>query len=87
MVPAAAGLDVVAADAAEGLPDAKGLAAELRAAIPALPQPEAPPAEDDSYFGTLMKSLSGIITDPADRRHRLARRWPRRPQPSPRRAT
>jgi hypothetical protein len=62
MVPAAPGLDVVAASAAEGLPDAKGLAAELRAAIPALPQAEAPPAEDDSYFGTLMKSLSGVIS-------------------------
>lgn len=62
MVPAASGLEVVAADAAAGIPDARGLAAELRAAIPALPQPAAPPAEDDSYFGTLMKSLSGIIS-------------------------
>lgn len=62
MVPAASGLDVVAADASEGLPAAPGLAAELRAAIPALPQAEAPPAEDDSYFGTVMKSLSGIIS-------------------------
>ncbi|WP_374329845.1 COG4223 family protein [Aestuariivirga sp.] len=62
MVPAASGLDVVAADAAEGVPDAKGLAAALRAAIPTLPKPEAPPAEDDSYFGTLMTSLSGIIS-------------------------
>ena len=62
MVPAASGLDVVAADASEGLPAAAGLAAELRAAIPALPQAEAPPAEDDSYFGTVMKSLSGIIS-------------------------
>lgn len=62
MVPAASGLEVVAADAAAGIPDARGLAAELRAAIPALPQPAAPAAEDDSYFGTLMKSLSGIIS-------------------------
>lgn len=62
MVPAAAGLDVVAAHAAEGLPDPKGLAAELTAAIPALPQPAAPAAEDNSYFGTLMKSLSGIVS-------------------------
>ncbi|MCX7349540.1 MAG: hypothetical protein NTZ54_08445 [Alphaproteobacteria bacterium] len=62
MVPAASGLDVVAADAAAGVPDAKGLAAELRAAIPALPQAEAPPAEDNSYFGALMKSLSGVIS-------------------------
>lgn len=62
MVPAASGLDVVAADAAEGVPDAQGLAAELRAAIPALPQAEAPAAEDNSYFGTVMKSLSGFIS-------------------------
>jgi hypothetical protein len=62
MVPAAAGLDTVAAHAAEGLPDAKGLAAELEALKPSLPQPEAPPAEDNSYFGTVMKSLSGIVT-------------------------
>jgi hypothetical protein len=62
MVPAAAGLDTVGARAAEGLPNAEGLTAELRAAIPALPQPAAPPAEDNSYFGTLMKSLSGIVT-------------------------
>ncbi len=62
MVPAAAGLDVVAAHAAEGLPDARGLAAELTAALPSLPQPAAPEAEDNSYFGTLMKSLSGIVS-------------------------
>lgn len=62
MVPAAPGLDVVASAAAEGLPDAQGLAAELRAAIPALPEAAAPPAEDDSYFGMLMKSLSGFIS-------------------------
>jgi hypothetical protein len=62
MVPAAAGLETVGARAAEGLPNAQGLTAELRAAIPALPQPEAPAAEDDSYLGTLMKQLSGVIT-------------------------
>ena len=62
MVPAAAGLDTVGARAAEGLPNAQGLTAELRAAIPALPQPASPPADDNSYFGTLMKSLSGVIT-------------------------
>ena len=62
MVPAAPGLDVIASDASEGLPDAKGLASELTAAIPSLPQPEAPAAEDDSYFGMVMKSLSGFIS-------------------------
>lgn len=62
MVPAAAGLEAVGARAAEGLPNAEGLTAELRAAIPALPQPAAAPAEDNSYFGSLMKSLSGVVT-------------------------
>jgi hypothetical protein len=62
MLPAAAGLDVLAAHAAEGLPDAAGLAGELRGLIASLPQPAKPAAEDDSYFGTLMKSLSGFIT-------------------------
>ena len=62
MVPAAPGLDTVASHAELGLANAQGLTEELRAAIPALPQPAAPQATDDSYFGTLMKSLSGIIT-------------------------
>lgn len=62
MVPAAPGLDVIAASAGEGVPDAKGLAAELRAAVPSLPQAEAPPPEDDSWFGSAMKSLSGIVS-------------------------
>jgi hypothetical protein len=51
----------VGARAAEGLPNAAGLVAELRAAIPALPQPEAPAAEDGSYLGSLMNSLSGVL--------------------------
>ena len=62
MVPAAAGLETVGARAADGLPNAQGLAQELRAAIPSLPQPAAPVAEDDSYLGSLMKSLSGVVT-------------------------
>jgi hypothetical protein len=61
MVPAAAGLQTVGARAAEGLPNASGLVAELRAAIPALPQPETPVAEDGSYLGSLMNSLSGVL--------------------------
>lgn len=63
MVPAAPGLDVLAAHAAEGLPDAQGLAAELVAAIPTLPQPEtAAPTSDDSYWNAFTGLISGIIT-------------------------
>ena len=40
MVPAAAGLDTLSANANEGLPTAAGLAAELTALIPLLPKPE-----------------------------------------------
>ena len=63
MVPAAAGLDVLARNADAGLPDAAGLAAELRAAIPALPQPAAAePAEGDGYLDWAFDMLSGIVT-------------------------
>lgn len=62
MVPAAAGLDTVTSYAANGVPNPQQLAAELRGLIPSLPAPAAPPAEDNSYFGALMKSLSGIVT-------------------------
>jgi hypothetical protein len=62
MVPAAAGLQTVGARAAEGLPNATGLTEELRAAIPALPQPQAPAAPDNSYLGSLMDSLSSIVS-------------------------
>jgi hypothetical protein len=57
----AAGLQTVGARAAEGLPNAAGLTEELRAAIPALPQPQAPAAPDNSYLGSLMGSLSSIV--------------------------
>lgn len=63
MVPAAAGLDVLATHASAGLPDAAGLGAELRAQIPALPKPTtetAPPG--DSYWDSIRSALSGIIT-------------------------
>lgn len=62
MVPAAPGLDVIGSFAKEGLPDAKGLAAELRAAIPALPQPETPVEEPGSYWDSFVSAVSGIIT-------------------------
>jgi hypothetical protein len=63
MVPAAAGLDVLALNADAGLPDAAGLAAELRAAIPALPQPAAAEAaKGDGYLDWAFDMLSGIVT-------------------------
>ncbi len=62
MVPAAAGLDVVGSFAADGVPTAQQMAAQLRSLIPSLPEPAKPTEEDNSYFGTLMTSLSGIIT-------------------------
>lgn len=63
MVPAAPGLDVLAALAADGVPAAGGLAQELRAAIPALPQPATPTAPaEDSYWDTALNALTGIIT-------------------------
>ena len=63
MVPAAPGLDVLAAHAADGLPTAQGLATELEAAIPSLPQPETPAqTEGDGYWDSFVGLVSGIIT-------------------------
>ncbi|MCX7345901.1 MAG: hypothetical protein NTU78_09210 [Alphaproteobacteria bacterium] len=63
MVPAAAGLDILALNADAGLPDAAGLAAELRAAIPALPQPAAAEAaKGGGYLDWAFDMLSGIVT-------------------------
>ena len=62
MVPAATGLDVLAAHADLGLPAPAGLAKELRDTIPALPQPEAPQPSGGGYTDWLLESLSGMIT-------------------------
>lgn len=63
MVPAAPGLDVLASRAADGIPAAAGLAQELRAAIPALPQPEAAEISGEkSYWDEVLDTFSGIIT-------------------------
>lgn len=62
VVPAAAGLDVLAAHAAEGVPSPAGLAKALRDAIPSLPQPATPAPASDSWTGWLLESLSGIVT-------------------------
>jgi hypothetical protein len=62
MVPAAAGLDKLSARAAEGLPNAQGLAEALRTEIALLPKPDATPPTDDGYLGSFWQSLDGIIT-------------------------
>jgi hypothetical protein len=63
MVPAAAGLDILKANAAAGLPAAKGLAAELRAAIPTLPKPNtSTPAESSGYLDSFWNAVTSIVT-------------------------
>jgi predicted nucleic acid-binding Zn-ribbon protein len=62
MVPAAEGLDVLARNE-QGLPNAQGLAAELKAAIPTLPASTAPAStEDDGYWSRFSNFVSGLIT-------------------------
>lgn len=63
MVPAAEGLEVLASQAGAGLPDAAGLAAELRSSIGQLPQPQAEaPADSGSYWDWIRSALTGIVT-------------------------
>jgi hypothetical protein len=63
MVPAAAGLDILKAQAALGLPTAQGLSAELKAIIPALPKADtAVPTQDDSWWGSAVTMMSGLVT-------------------------
>lgn len=63
MVPAAEGLDVLASTAAQGLPNAEGLAAELKTITAALPAPVAEPvAKDDSWWGSATEMMSGLVT-------------------------
>jgi hypothetical protein len=64
MVPAAAGLDVLEQHAALGLPDAKGLAFELKGIISELPKPDLPVAASDteSWWDSVSRSLSDLIT-------------------------
>lgn len=61
MVPAASGLDILTAHAAEGLPNAEGLAAELRAAIPLLPKPPEPSSSGDGYWDSVWEALTSIV--------------------------
>jgi hypothetical protein len=64
MVPAAAGLEVLAPYAAGGLPDAAGLAKELQALIAGLPKPAVPSvsAEDQSWWDSIYDTFAGLIT-------------------------
>lgn len=64
LLPAAAGLDVLTGNAAQGLPNAKGLATELAALKPGLPVPEtaATPTEEPGIWDRMTQAMSSIIT-------------------------
>lgn len=63
MVPAAAGLNTLSANANEGLPTAAGLAAELTGLIPLLPKPEtALPSSENSYLDSFWDAMKNVIT-------------------------
>lgn len=63
MVPAADGLQTLTAQAAQGLPNAQGLGAELKNIIPSLPKSEpAPPTQDGSWWGSAVTMMSDLIT-------------------------
>ncbi len=63
MVPAAEGLEVLSAQATQGLPNAQGLSAELKNIIATLPKSEpTPAAPDNSWWGSAVSMMSGLIT-------------------------
>lgn len=64
MVPAAAGLDVLAKHAHSGLPDAKGLSIELKNIIADLPKPVVPGPlpESEGWWAGVYQNLSDLIT-------------------------
>lgn len=65
LVPAAPGLDVLGPQARLGLPDAAGLAAELKAAIPGLPAPQAAsqtPAAEPGFMDRLWNRMTSLVT-------------------------
>lgn len=62
LVPAAEGLDILLAQATQGLPTAQGLSTELKAIIPSLPKAEAAPVADESWWGTATTMMSGLVT-------------------------
>ncbi len=63
MVPAAAGLEVLATHADAGLPDAKGLASELATLAATLPKPQVveTTSAGDSYFTQAWNAVSDLI--------------------------
>ena len=62
IVPAADGLDVLRAHAAIGIPNAAGLAAELKLAAGSLPKVKSAAPPDDSWWGYAGSLLAGIVT-------------------------
>ncbi|MFT3987954.1 COG4223 family protein [Aestuariivirga sp.] len=62
VVPSVGADEVLMANADQGLPNAKGLAEELRKAIPTLPQPDKPTPESDGWFDGFWNALSMIVT-------------------------
>ena len=63
MVPAAAGLETLSANAKEGLPTAAGLAAELTGLIPLLPKPVVEtPVSGNSYWDSFWDAMKSVIT-------------------------
>ena len=62
LAPAAPGLDVLALNAEQGLPDAKGLAGELTALADTLPKPDAAAADDGgTYLSNAWKAFSSVV--------------------------
>jgi hypothetical protein len=63
MVPAAAGLETLSANANEGLPTAVGLGTELTSLIPLLPKPSTDvPAAGNSYWDSFWDAMKSVIT-------------------------
>ena len=62
LVPAAPGLDILAPYAEHGIPDAKGLAAELMSLADALPKPDQPAKEESgTMFSNVWQAISGLV--------------------------
>lgn len=66
MVPAAEGLDILQSHAVQGLPNAAGLAAELKSAVANLPKFEPVAAPDDSWWGYASSLAAGLVTIKTD---------------------